>query len=109
VFKLRGTSISRTRRNNPPNYQPSVSQRPLRLVPFCRESNPASARFLGNCQQSVPFIDLKNRRYPARHSLLDGDAVCPLTALACERYGELDFMVNNAGIGPISLLDDLRV
>jgi NADP-dependent 3-hydroxy acid dehydrogenase YdfG len=29
--------------------------------------------------------------------------------LACERYGKLDVLVNNAGIGPISLLDDLRV
>jgi len=29
--------------------------------------------------------------------------------LACERYGKLDVLVNNAGIGPISPLDDLRV
>ena len=32
-----------------------------------------------------------------------------LVKLACERYGKLDVLVNNAGIGPISLLDDLRV
>jgi NADP-dependent 3-hydroxy acid dehydrogenase YdfG len=32
-----------------------------------------------------------------------------LVKLACERYGKLDVFVNNAGIGPISLLDDLRV
>jgi len=32
-----------------------------------------------------------------------------LVALACERFGKLDALVNNAGIGPVSLLDDLRV
>lgn len=32
-----------------------------------------------------------------------------LVKLACDRFGKLDVLVNNAGIGPISLLDDLRV
>jgi NADP-dependent 3-hydroxy acid dehydrogenase YdfG len=32
-----------------------------------------------------------------------------LVKLACERYGKLDVLVNNAGIGPISPLDELRV
>ena len=50
-----------------------------------------------------------------------GEAVClptdvkrredlaALVALACERYGRLDVLVSNAGIGPIAPLDDLRV
>jgi NADP-dependent 3-hydroxy acid dehydrogenase YdfG len=32
-----------------------------------------------------------------------------LVKLACERYGKLDVLVNNAGVAPNSLLDDLRV
>jgi NADP-dependent 3-hydroxy acid dehydrogenase YdfG len=32
-----------------------------------------------------------------------------LVKLACERYGKLDVLINNAGIAPTSLLDDLRV
>jgi NADP-dependent 3-hydroxy acid dehydrogenase YdfG len=32
-----------------------------------------------------------------------------LVKLACERYGTLDVLVNNAGIMPVSPLDDLRV
>jgi NADP-dependent 3-hydroxy acid dehydrogenase YdfG len=43
-------------------------------------------------------IDVKRR----------GD-LAALVKQACERYGRLDVLVSNAGIGPISLLDDLRV
>jgi NADP-dependent 3-hydroxy acid dehydrogenase YdfG len=32
-----------------------------------------------------------------------------LVGLALERFGKLDVLVNNAGIAPISLLDELRV
>jgi NADP-dependent 3-hydroxy acid dehydrogenase YdfG len=35
--------------------------------------------------------------------------VSNLVKLACERYGKIDVLVNNAGIAPNSLLDDLRV
>lgn len=45
----------------------------------------------------------------ARTDVKRRDDLSRLVALACERYGKLDVLVNNAGIGPISLLDDLRV
>lgn len=32
-----------------------------------------------------------------------------LVKLACERYGKLDVLVNNAGIMPVSPLDDSRI
>ena len=35
--------------------------------------------------------------------------VAALVELACTRFGRLDGLVNNAGVGPISPLDDLRV
>jgi len=35
--------------------------------------------------------------------------VAALVALACARYGKLDVFVANAGVGPVSPLDDLRV
>jgi NADP-dependent 3-hydroxy acid dehydrogenase YdfG len=37
------------------------------------------------------------------------DDLSNLVKLACERYGKLDVLINNAGIAPTSLLDDLRV
>jgi NADP-dependent 3-hydroxy acid dehydrogenase YdfG len=37
------------------------------------------------------------------------DDLANLIKFACERFGKLDVLVNNAGIAPISLLDELRV
>lgn len=37
------------------------------------------------------------------------DDLSRLVKLACERYAKLDVLVNNAGIAPTSLLDELRV
>ncbi|KWX71751.1 oxidoreductase [Paenibacillus riograndensis] len=37
------------------------------------------------------------------------DDVLDLVNLACERYGKLDVLINNAGVMPISPLDELRV
>jgi NADP-dependent 3-hydroxy acid dehydrogenase YdfG len=45
----------------------------------------------------------------ARTDVKRRDDLSNLVKLACERYGKLDVLVNNAGIGPISPLDDLRV
>ncbi len=45
----------------------------------------------------------------ARTDVRRRDDLSALVALACERYGKLDVLVNNAGVMPIPPLDDLRV
>jgi NADP-dependent 3-hydroxy acid dehydrogenase YdfG len=45
----------------------------------------------------------------ARTDVKRREDLAALVALAGARYGRLDVLVNNAGIGPISLLDELRV
>ena len=45
----------------------------------------------------------------ARTDVRRRDDLSNLVKLACERYGKLDVLVNNAGVTPISPLDDLRV
>ncbi len=45
----------------------------------------------------------------ARTDVKRREDVSNLIGLAIERYGKLDVLVNNAGVAPISLLDELRV
>ena len=45
----------------------------------------------------------------ARTDVRRRDDLAALVRLACERYGRLDVFVSNAGVGPVSPLDDLRV
>jgi NADP-dependent 3-hydroxy acid dehydrogenase YdfG len=45
----------------------------------------------------------------ARTDVRRRDDVAGLVGLACERYGRLDVLINNAGVMPISPLDELRV
>jgi NADP-dependent 3-hydroxy acid dehydrogenase YdfG len=45
----------------------------------------------------------------ARTDVKRREDVSNLVGLAIERYGGLDVLVNNAGVAPISLLDELRV
>jgi NADP-dependent 3-hydroxy acid dehydrogenase YdfG len=45
----------------------------------------------------------------ARTDVSRREDVAGLVGLACERYGRLDVLINNAGVMPISPLDELRV
>ncbi|WP_336076546.1 SDR family oxidoreductase [Paenibacillus sp. 203] len=45
----------------------------------------------------------------ARTDVRRREDLCNLVNLACERYGKLDVLVSNAGVMPISPLDDLCV
>ena len=54
-------------------------------------------------------LGLFARRGDARTDVKRREDVSNLVGLAIERYGKLDVLVNDAGVAPISLLDELRV
>ncbi|KAA0998621.1 SDR family oxidoreductase [Paraburkholderia panacisoli] len=45
----------------------------------------------------------------ARTDVKQREDLSRLVKLACERYGKLDVLISNAGVGPISPLDELRI
>jgi NADP-dependent 3-hydroxy acid dehydrogenase YdfG len=55
------------------------------------------------------IVDAGGKAAFAQTDVRRRDDLATLVAVARERYGKLDVLVNNAGIGPISPLDDLRV
>jgi len=55
------------------------------------------------------IVDAGGEAACARTDVKRREDLSELVKLACERYGKLDVLVSNAGIAPISLLDDLRV
>jgi NADP-dependent 3-hydroxy acid dehydrogenase YdfG len=79
-----------------------LAERGAKVVLGARRSDrlAALAERIGKAGGAVAYasIDVKKR----------GD-LSNLVKLACDRYGRLDVLVNSAGIGPISLFDELRV
>ena len=79
-----------------------LAERGARVVLGARRSNRLEALadriVAAGGEAAYACIDVKRR-----------EDLSKLVKLACERYGKLDVLVNNAGIAPISLLDDLRV
>lgn len=79
-----------------------LARRGAKLVLGARRAEPLAAlanRIAEAGGEAVHIaIDVKRREDAGR-----------LVDLACSRFGRLDVLVNNAGIGPIAPLDDLRV
>lgn len=79
-----------------------LARRGAKLVLGARRAEPLAAlanRIAEAGGEAVHIaIDVKRREDAGR-----------LVELACSRFGRLDVLVNNAGIGPIAPLDELRV
>jgi NADP-dependent 3-hydroxy acid dehydrogenase YdfG len=58
---------------------------------------------------AASIVDVGGDAAHARTDVRRRDDLSGLVTLACERYGKLDVLVSNAGVMPISPLDDLRV
>ena len=80
------------------------------IVPSGRK--PKGEHHVGNQRQSRRNNRRKQRNWRGdlrTHRVKWREDVSNLIGLAIERYGKLDVLVNNAGVAPISLLDELRV
>lgn len=68
------------------------------------------ARGLDRLEGAAAQIAAAGRRVSYRQvDVRNRQDVSDLIDLALERYGQLDVMINNAGVSPNSLLDDLKV
>ena len=76
--------------------------------PEAREGR-ARARGAGRLEALAARIVDAGGRSPTHPPTYEGGPTRRLVKLACERYGRLDVFVNNAGVMPVSALDELRV
>jgi NADP-dependent 3-hydroxy acid dehydrogenase YdfG len=79
-----------------------LAERGARLVLGARRSDRLEAL-------AARIADLGGEAAFARTDVTRRDDLSRLVELAGERHGKLDVFINNAGIGPISRFDDLRV
>jgi NADP-dependent 3-hydroxy acid dehydrogenase YdfG len=81
-----------------------------RLLAACGAKMVLGARRLDRLEALASEITVaRGEAVYARTDVSQRADVTALIKLACERYGKLDVLINNAGIGLISPLDELRV
>jgi NADP-dependent 3-hydroxy acid dehydrogenase YdfG len=79
----------------------------LRTTAAPRHAPPPASAVLAETQGACYPHNANSK--PAPTDVRRRDDVSALVKLACERYGKLDILVSNAGIGPLAPLDDLHV